>query len=156
RLMRHCLEKKPEKRFQSASDLAFALEALSTLSGAALEPAARLPAVTGIAGVSRRWMWAALALAAVALTVIAWVAVRPPPPVGAPPTTWLEITPPHRRFPFQPAPAISPDGRQVAFWAPDETGKVGLWIRSLDSPAARVLPGTTATNDYSGNPPFWS
>jgi eukaryotic-like serine/threonine-protein kinase len=33
RIIRRCLEKKPERRFQSASDLAFALEALSSASG---------------------------------------------------------------------------------------------------------------------------
>jgi eukaryotic-like serine/threonine-protein kinase len=32
RVWRHCLEKDPQKRFQSASDLAFAIEALSTPS----------------------------------------------------------------------------------------------------------------------------
>ena len=33
RIIRRCLEKKPERRFQSASDLAFALDALSATSG---------------------------------------------------------------------------------------------------------------------------
>src|SRR6266576_561408 len=32
KIVRHCLEKKPERRFQSASDLGFAIEALSTPS----------------------------------------------------------------------------------------------------------------------------
>src|SRR5439155_26984967 len=31
RIVRHCLEKNPERRFQSSSDIAFALEALSGL-----------------------------------------------------------------------------------------------------------------------------
>src|SRR5207244_2021506 len=31
RILRHCLEKNPERRFQSASDIGFALEALSGL-----------------------------------------------------------------------------------------------------------------------------
>ena len=159
KIVRRCLEKKPERRFQSASDLAFALEALSTPSGARLETAARLRSVTGIARVARRWVWAALALTAVAVIVIGFFALRRASQPSDPPTastTWLEIGPPHQRFALHPSPAISPDGRQVAFWATDETGKFGLWIRSLDSPAARVLPGTTAAVDYSADPPFWS
>jgi Tol biopolymer transport system component len=35
RIVRHCMEKDPERRFQSARDLAFDLESLSTASGAA-------------------------------------------------------------------------------------------------------------------------
>jgi len=37
KLVRRCLEKQPERRFQTAYDLGFALEALSTSSGARLE-----------------------------------------------------------------------------------------------------------------------
>src|SRR6266545_4215286 len=33
RIVRHCLEKYPEERFQSARDLAFALDAVSQTSG---------------------------------------------------------------------------------------------------------------------------
>jgi serine/threonine protein kinase len=75
RVVQRCLEKRPEQRFQSASDLAFALEALSD-SGSS-------PAV-GITPSSRpRWFWlvAAGALAAVAALVIAWWRNPPPVPV---------------------------------------------------------------------------
>jgi len=41
RLVRHCLEKNPALRFQSARDLAFDLESLSTPSGASAAPVAR-------------------------------------------------------------------------------------------------------------------
>src|SRR5262245_34013427 len=40
RIVRRCLEKQPERRFQSASDLGFAIEALSTISGSQRVPAA--------------------------------------------------------------------------------------------------------------------
>jgi len=42
RVVRHCLEKDPERRFHSAHDLAFDLEALSDVSAPALAPAAKL------------------------------------------------------------------------------------------------------------------
>src|SRR3989442_4160041 len=49
KIVRRCLEKKLERRFQTASDLGFALEALPTPSGARpaseLETAVALPAV---------------------------------------------------------------------------------------------------------------
>src|SRR5262249_24805177 len=38
RIVQHCLEKNPERRFQSARDLSFALEALPTPSGARPKP----------------------------------------------------------------------------------------------------------------------
>jgi serine/threonine-protein kinase len=43
RLVRHCLEKRPEERFQSARDLAFDLEALAEAPTAALPSSAALP-----------------------------------------------------------------------------------------------------------------
>ncbi len=47
--------------------------------------------------------------------------------------------------------ALSPDGRSLAFCATDESGKTMLWVRSLDSIAARPLPGTEGADH-----PFWS
>src|SRR5688572_2890144 len=40
RIIRRCVEKEPEQRFESARDLAFALEAISTTSSSAVLPAA--------------------------------------------------------------------------------------------------------------------
>jgi Tol biopolymer transport system component len=49
---------------------------------------------------------------------------------------------------------VSPDGRKIAFIAPDGQGQLHLWIRSLDSLDARVLPGIEIA---SGPLPFfWS
>ncbi len=59
RVVKRCLEKDPEQRFQSASDLAFALEALSESSGAQAS-------VVGQDRPSRRiWVWTAVAAGAV-------------------------------------------------------------------------------------------
>jgi eukaryotic-like serine/threonine-protein kinase len=78
RILSRCLEKSPERRFQSASDLAFAVEALSATGTGTLQSAA--VAAIKEAGPSRRWIWLAaggLACAAVGGT-IAW-SLRPGP-----------------------------------------------------------------------------
>jgi hypothetical protein len=77
RIVRRCLEKKPERRFQSASDLAFALEALSGTSSSVTQAA-----VSGPAPVMRKtravWIGAA-ALCAIALVAAGiWIFRKPP------------------------------------------------------------------------------
>jgi serine/threonine protein kinase len=76
RVVRRCLEKNPEQRFQSASDLGFALEALSTWGSAAV------PAV----GSRRRsrWLWTAVmagSVVALAAWLMAWWRTPPAVPV---------------------------------------------------------------------------
>ena len=67
RIVSRCLEKKPERRFQHASDLGFALEALSDASGTTI------PGVPEAAA-RRRWIWiaAAVVAAAIAATLFVW------------------------------------------------------------------------------------
>jgi Tol biopolymer transport system component len=92
RIVQRCLEKKPERRFQSASDLAFALEALSDVSGSkqvAVEPAAaeqvalEQTAVGRAAESPRTWKWIAAAVFLVALvaSTVAWLRVPAAIPV---------------------------------------------------------------------------
>ena len=69
RVVQRCLEKEPGQRFQSASDLAFALEALSDSGSAASGAMAAVePRV--------RWVWLAVAGIAIAVvaTMAAWLA----------------------------------------------------------------------------------
>jgi eukaryotic-like serine/threonine-protein kinase len=75
RVVQRCLEKSPEQRFHSSSDLAFALEALSD-SGSS-------PAVALARSSRPRWLWlvAAGALAAAAALVVAWWRTPEPVPV---------------------------------------------------------------------------
>ncbi len=47
--------------------------------------------------------------------------------------------------------ALSPDGRRLAFVGTDEKDIDRLYVRSLDSVAVQVLPGTEGARF-----PFWS
>ena len=74
RIANRCLAKSPDKRFQHASDLEFALEALSDSSGSTVSGVHEAPP-------SKRWIWltaAAVALA-IAVSLVFWW--RPPPAV---------------------------------------------------------------------------
>ncbi len=74
RIVHRCLEKKPERRFQSASDLAFAIEALSATSSISSGSAN----VQGIEPRAKRhWLlWAATAVTGVALISATWLTGR--------------------------------------------------------------------------------
>ena len=74
RVVNRCLEKDPDQRFQSASDLAFALEALSD-SGATPSNSAALPSP---ASPQKRWIWWGIASAAV-FAVLVYLWMQPPP-----------------------------------------------------------------------------
>jgi len=97
RVVRRCLEKEPARRFQSAADLAFALQPASP----SLEPAAKPKR-----GASAKW--AALGAAAVAGAVLYWFA-RPLPPPRV--TATVQITNDGR----PKDPPILTDGSRVFF-----------------------------------------
>jgi len=80
RLLRHCLEKDPARRFQSAHDLAFDLETLSAGQAAASGAGPHAPRPRA----SRRLaVWRAIGVAAVAALVAGWYFVGRPPGPGA-------------------------------------------------------------------------
>ncbi len=77
RLIRRCLEKNPEQRFHSASDLAFALEALSHPSVSSPTAASAVPKVEPT---HLRLPWLATALLiAIAVVVLIYFLIQPPP-----------------------------------------------------------------------------
>jgi serine/threonine protein kinase/Tol biopolymer transport system component len=65
KVIQRCLEKQPERRFQSASDLAFALEAFSDSGTVAT--------VVATPERSARWLWVLAALAGLAIAIVAAV-----------------------------------------------------------------------------------
>lgn len=127
RIVRRCLEKKPEQRFQSASDLSFALEALtSPASGVARETA-----VTPVSSASRRrlnWLAAVVALV-VAGWVIAWY-------LGRSDYWWSNPLANARFTPLTDFPgtegdaAISRDGKFVTFLS-DRDGPFDVWVGQI-------------------------
>lgn len=107
RIVRHCLEKDPRERFQSARDLIFALESLGTPASAAVPQQSR----------RQRFVQAALTLALLALVSIAAFSVGRR---TSAPADRLEFTSIQRHTDFsglEEFPAISPDLKSIAFTA---------------------------------------
>jgi hypothetical protein len=144
RLIRSCLVKDREARWQSAADLETTLRWIAT-GVVDANPAPQS---------STRWARFAAAAAIVALAFMSaalWKTGRRPVPApirftvsaeergtfgGSPVTTWF---------------ALSPDGKKLAFVAAGKDRQQRLWIRSLDAVAAAPLSGTDGAAS-----PFWS
>ncbi len=145
--VRRCLEKKPELRFQSATDLRFALEALSTVSAPRLEPVPGPPVATAGGTLRERLAWATAAASLLAALALAWLYFLRPP-LAEPRVVKLQFAPPPKTS-FGSL-SVSPDGRRLAFTAAS-SGQVQLWVRDLDAVDAKALPGSEGAS-Y----PFWS
>ena len=155
RIVRRCLDKKPEQRFQSTSDLGFALEALSTPSGARLDTASALPATSGnvntrLSGDSRLpWIVSAvLLLGLVAALPFAIAGLRRTKP-ESPAVTRYDVPPPTKTalsLSRWPAIALSPDGSTLVFVA-SGNGVNRLYVRKRDDIEVRVLEGTDGASD---------
>jgi eukaryotic-like serine/threonine-protein kinase len=111
KIVHRCLDKNPEQRFQSASDLAFALEALSE-SGTSAITAQRQPVKS-----PRRWMFAVAAGVIVIAAVLALVFLRHRSALISP-SEWVQIT---NFADSVTSPAFSPDGRMLTFLRGEDT-----------------------------------
>jgi eukaryotic-like serine/threonine-protein kinase len=141
RIVRRCLEKNPEERFQSARDLSFALGVLSGTETSGATHAAR-----AASGVRRKWFYASVFSLLLLLVVAAgWLLPRRAPAVNR-----MEFAIPLAAEVSHLA--LSPDGRILAFVSPDEkTGASMLFVQLVGTPTATELPGTEGVS-Y----PFWS
>jgi Tol biopolymer transport system component len=147
-LLRRCLEKDPRERLPDVGAARLELRDASRgsagpVSGAQLAPPRRpmLP-----------WVMAFLGTLAAFLAVIGAVirdSARPPPDTRVYKSV---IVPP---APLTGAPVrrmqISPDGRRLAFVAPDASGQTVLWVHPLADAQSQPLRGTEGAGS-----PFWS
>jgi eukaryotic-like serine/threonine-protein kinase len=139
RLLRRCLQKDRKERLQHIGDAR--IEIRDARSG----PPSHTDVTAGSRAKERlAWLSAIVASTLIAGGLGAW-ALRP---ISPPPEIRLEITTPPTTNRL--SLAISPDGRKIVFTG-TEKGQSRLWLRALDSTAARPLAGTD-----SANYPFWS
>jgi Tol biopolymer transport system component len=133
-ILRRCLARNPDDRWQSAHDV---LVALKDLAEGRLDvtPVARWSRSAGLA-------WGTAIVAAGAAALLLWTSVpRGPATTGV--VRFVLSPPGHGEA---DSLSISPDGRLVSFVTDGS-----LWVRPLDAVDARRLPGTAGA--YA---PFWS
>ena len=141
-VLRRCLAKDPDERWQSAADVRWALQHVRSIAAPTPASPSRSRVVVA-AGITS-------AVLAAALAVVTW-ALWPTPAPDVQSQRFSISAPPDSEFTFIfPGAAISPDGKLLVF-AAQGGEQSSLWLRPLDSLDARQLPDTE-----TGNFPFWS
>src|SRR6476661_994588 len=144
RVIKTCLAKDPEDRFQTAHDVKLQLQWVAeggSQAGVPAPVAARRKSRERLA-----WGVAAAGLLAAAALGFGYVRRAPVPPRAV----RFEVPAPEGVSAID-APRVSPDGRYLAFSATDSEGKPRIWVRPLNAIAAQPLNGTEGTTR-----PFWS
>ena len=148
RVLHKCLAKEPERRWQTARDLADELQWIASADPQIGSAGGRSKTV----GNRAAWIGAG---SLIMLTAVVLVALAPGNiwRAGTPVTVGTEFVipaPPDTTYGDTPF-SISPDGRLLAFIATPPNGKNALWVRPLNSLDAQRLPGTD-----DATLPFWS
>jgi Tol biopolymer transport system component len=146
-LLERCLDRDVKSRLRDIGEARVAIEKYLTgpktsnveLTGSEPRVAKRRVALA----------WGVAALATVAAAVLAVVHFREQPPVASP--VRFRILPPDNA-PFLSSIVLSPNGERFAFIAPGPDGRAFLWLQSLDSLDARMVPSTEGASASS----FWS
>jgi len=148
RVVKKCLRKDPDERWQSAHDMT---DELKWIAEGASQPA--IPASTvARRNVKDRLVWAMAAVAVAIAALAASVTYFRRAPAETHPVRFT-IGPPAAAA-FEAGPGfltVSPDGTRLAFLSTEASGRRQIWIRALDSLAAQPLAGTEGAGQ-----PFWS
>jgi len=138
RIVRRCIEKRPEERFHSAHDLAFALE--NAWNSSSTHPAEAMAAPAPAYSRTRRAGLAALLLlagvAAGALLTASLTGVPVTEPVRTQPITYSGR---------DSEPDASPDGRLIAFTS-NRDGRARIWVKQYPGGSEAAL---TAGPDHA-------
>ena len=152
-LVSTCLAKEPDRRWQSAADVASMLSGIAqTWRDAITAPGVVRYRPRAMAG----WMVAGVLLVALGVA-LAWPWRVESPDTPREPVMFNIFPPAGRVFAAGgasvPVPqlAVSPDGRHVVFVAAEPQGQPFLWLRTLGAKESRRLPGTEGAEA-----PFWA
>ena len=157
RLLARCLEKDPKRRLRDIGEARLEIEE-STARGPGQRGSLQPPVAEAGSGPPRAagshvekvvWTLAGVALGAIAIGAVVasgvWPRARPAE------TRPLRVSIVHTEGTEVAAPAISPDGRLVAYRARRGDGMPLLWVRNLVTGESQALPGTE-----DAAMPFWS
>jgi eukaryotic-like serine/threonine-protein kinase len=136
RIIRRCLEKEANRRFQSTRDLGFALDSLTTRSDQGATPA--LPPTS-----RSRLPWIAAACLIVGATIGALLAFTRPPTSVAKSSAVVRFQMPSA-IGIPPWIAVSPTGESVA-WGASASGEnaPSIFVRHLNQNAGFLVPGSS-------------
>jgi Tol biopolymer transport system component len=146
RVVKTCLAKDPEDRWQSAADIKRELRWIA--EGSAAGVAAPAVVVAGRRNRERLAWIAAVLLAALAAGALALLTSRRSP---APEESLRFAILPAAGEGFLGAPLLSPDARRLLFVLQHPGGTTSIAVRSLDDLAIRAVPGTENARGA-----FWS
>jgi hypothetical protein len=144
-VVRTCLAKEPDARWQTAHDVLVELKWIAEAGSQA-----EVATLVATRRESREWLaWTLVAVFSLTAAALAAIHFREKPPAAE--LMRFQIPPPEK-VTLGRQLTISPDGHRLAFTARGADGVPQIWVRSLETLEARPLPGTEGGPDGL----FWS